>query len=76
VVEQNREGVAEAEAAPAAVADVKNTLEFAVERGVIAEFRTLPVENVTRWGVEAALAGSRRRALAHARRSGLRTGLS
>ena len=55
-VEQRREGVAEAEAAPAAVADVEDARELLVERGRIGELGRAPIDRVARRRFETALA--------------------
>ena len=55
-VEQCREGVAEIEAAAAAVTDVKDALELGVERRVVVELVALPVNRMTSRRFEAALA--------------------
>ena len=68
VLEQDGKGIAEAETAPAAMADVEDALDFAIERGLVPELRILPVERVSGRRLEAPFAGRRIRALAHARR--------
>src|SRR5262249_38068364 len=55
-VEQAREGIAEIEAAPAAVADFEDPLHLLLERLLIPEPRALPVQGETGWGFEAAFA--------------------
>jgi hypothetical protein len=55
-IEECRKGVAEAEAAPAAVTDIEDALELRVERGLVVEIFGLPVERVPGRGVEAAFA--------------------
>ena len=55
-IEQRREGVAQIEAAAAAVADVEDPLELLLERGVVVELRVLPAERVARGRLETALA--------------------
>src|SRR5690606_9461532 len=55
-VEECREGVAQVEAAAAAVADVEHPLEFLHQRGLVVVLLGLPGNIVPRRGVEAALA--------------------
>jgi len=55
-VEQGWEGLAQADTATTAVANVENTLHFLVERLLAVELRVLPVERMTRRGVEIAFA--------------------
>src|SRR5262249_12858552 len=55
-VEQPREGIAEIEAAAAAVTDVEDTLHLLLERGLVPEPGVLPIEGVTGRGFEAAFA--------------------
>src|SRR5690606_26302240 len=53
-VEQGGKGVAQAHAAAAAVADVKDTLQLPVEGLLVVEVRTAPVDGVAGGGVETA----------------------
>src|SRR5204862_1115771 len=55
-VEQPREGIAEIEAAAAAVTDVEDALHLLFERRLVPEPRVLPIEGVTGRGFEAAFA--------------------
>src|SRR5688572_13923387 len=55
-IEQCREGVAEAEAAAATVANVEDARKLFVERGLVGELRRAPVDRVTRRRLEAAFA--------------------
>ena len=57
-VEQCREGIAQAEAAATAMADVEDALEFFLERGFVDELGASPVERMTRGSLQAALAYS------------------
>ena len=64
-VEQRRKGVAEVEAAAAAVADVEDPLELLLEGGRFVEFRVLPTEGMARGRFETALAALRDRSVGH-----------
>jgi len=55
-VEQCRECVAQADAAPAPVADTEDAFELLVDGGLVVELRVFPVERVARRCVEAAFA--------------------
>ena len=55
-VEQAREGIAEIEAAPAAVTDVEDALHLLLERLLIPEPRVLPVQGMADGGFKAAFA--------------------
>ena len=55
-VEQPREGIAQVEAAPAAVADVEDPLHLRFERLFVPEPRVLPIQGVAGGGFEAAFA--------------------
>src|SRR5205823_9923889 len=55
-VEQRGKGVAQAEAAAAAVADVEHAREFALERAHVVERRVAPLQRVPGGGLEAPLA--------------------
>ena len=68
VLEQDGKGIAQAEAATAAMADVEDAPDFAIERVLVPEFRILPVERVACRRLKAPLAVRRIRALAHPRR--------
>src|SRR5687768_9759541 len=57
-IEQRGEGIAEAEAAPASMADVEDTRELALERSRIVELRASPIERMTRGSLHASLAYS------------------
>jgi hypothetical protein len=54
-IEQRREGLAEADAAATAVTDVEDALQLLVERSLVVEISTLPVERVTGRGFETPL---------------------
>jgi hypothetical protein len=58
-VEQRREGLAQADAATAAVADVEDALHLVVERSLVVEGRVVPVEGVAGRRFEVAFAGRR-----------------
>ena len=58
-IEQRRECVAQADAAPAAVADVEDAVQFLVDRVLVVELGIFPVERVARRGVETAFAERR-----------------
>ena len=55
-VEQPREGIAQIEAAPAAVADVEDPLHLRFERLLVPEPRVLPIHGVAGGGFQAAFA--------------------
>ena len=55
-IEQRRKGVAEAETAPAAMADVKDAAEFGRQGRGVVESRAAPVERMARGRLEAAFA--------------------
>src|ERR1043165_719911 len=55
-VEQGREGIAQAEAAPAPVTDVEHALEFLLECGLVGERGAAPVEGMTRGSLQAPFA--------------------
>src|ERR1700690_703101 len=55
-IEQRRDGVAQVEAAAAAVADFEYPLEFLIERGRVVELRILPAEGVARRRLQTAFA--------------------
>ena len=55
-IEQRREGMAEAEAAAAAVTDVVNAFEFFEQLRLVVEVVGLPVEGMARRSLETALA--------------------
>jgi hypothetical protein len=57
-LEQRRKGVAQIEAAAAAVADIENPLEFLLERGRVMELRFLPPKCMACGRPEAALVSS------------------
>ncbi len=57
-IKQGGEGVAQAEAAAAAVADVENPLQLLVERGLVVEFGVTPIERMARGGFEAPFASA------------------
>ena len=65
-VEQCRKRVAQAEAAPATVADVEHARELRVQRLVLGELGRAPLDRVARRRIEAALA-ARRFAIGHGR---------
>src|SRR5690606_24123840 len=60
-VEQGGEGLAQADAAAAAVAQVEDALELLLQRGLVPEFRSLPVQRMPRRCPQAAFTGSGRR---------------
>src|SRR5690606_3738352 len=85
-VEQRRERVAQAEAAPAAMADIEDPLHLGIERLVVGELRRAPCERIAHRRVQAAFADALaacswivlvggRLDLAHRRRGSFRAGI-
>jgi hypothetical protein len=61
-VEERGERLAQAHATAAAVADVEHPLHFLLDRRLVVELRTRPVERMARGREEVAFAGGHRRA--------------
>jgi len=57
-IEQDRERLAQAEAAPATMADVEHPLQLGIERRLIVERRVTPVERVAGRSLKATLASA------------------